>query len=167
MINLDITLKDLDSSSNYDKFGSEKINGLEVESEENSGEILNFSSQLATFDFIKNSELEKNKIQNNLASYFKLQNEDLLIDFLLDNSIYTSLLPKIATILKQEFEEEIKLELELFSESDDWQTIFINAFSNKSWEESKEFEENLFLELYKLSPDLAKNLNLNIIPNEI
>lgn len=128
--------------------------------------ILSFEETLPALDILHSIELRKNKIRNDLNTYFEFAKQSDEIDFLEENPIIISILPSIAKYIQDNFENKAKLELDLFVENTDWKTLFINIYTNLSWEKVDSFIDKFLDNLYELYPEIAQKLNLNIVPNE-
>ena len=84
-----------------------------------------------------------------------------------DNSYTKQILPSIGNYIRNCFDINSKLELELMSENKDWQTLFINIYTSMDWETSNKFTDKFLENLFELYPIIAPKLNVNIISNEL
>jgi hypothetical protein len=128
--------------------------------------VLSFDESLRALDILYSIELRKNKIRNDLSTYFEFAKQSVEIDFLEENPVIINILPSIAKFIQANFENKARLELELFVENTDWKTLFINVYTNLGWERVDNFIDKFLDNLYELYPGIAQKLNLNIVPNE-
>jgi|ERR1035437_2823019 hypothetical protein len=159
MINNTLTLsKKYDSSSlitkNDDVVNDNFINYLSLE------------ESIWALEYSHSIELKRNKIINDLSDFFEFGSKYDELLFLESNSDVVEILPFIASYIKNNFDKNARLALELMNENVDWQTLFINIHSNLDWKEYNKFID-LFLEvLFNLYPNIAQKLNVNIMPDE-
>lgn len=119
-----------------------------------------------SFGFLYSIELNRAKIKKEIGQYFSFKTSFEEIDFLASNAMLLRLLPSIGNYIKNSFDCNSKLVLELMTESKSWQTLFINIYTKMDWEKSNKFIDDVFDRLFELSPEIASILNLNIIPDE-
>jgi len=120
-----------------------------------------------TDDYLYSIELNRNKIRIDLNDYFEFRTAYEEIDFLADNIYTKQILPSIGKYIRNCFDNNSKLELELMSENKDWQTLFINIYTSMDWETSNKFTDKFLENLFELYPIIAPKLNVNIISNEL
>ena len=120
-----------------------------------------------TDDYLYSIELNRNKIRIDLNDYFEFRTAYEEIDFLADNSYTKQILPSIGKYIRNCFDINSKLELELMSENKDWQTLFINIYTSMDWQTSNKFTDKFLENLIAFYPNIAPNLNVNIISNEL
>jgi len=142
-----------------------------LEKEEIDDTPINLSNSSAlngsfTDDYLYSIELNRNKIRIDLNDYFEFKTAYEEIDFLANNSYTKQILPSIGKYIRNCFDINSKLELELMSENKDWQTLFINIYTSLDWETSNKFTDKFLENLIAFYPNIAPNLNVNIIPNE-
>lgn len=118
------------------------------------------------FNYLYSIELKRTSIKNNLCKHFEFESHHNELDFLASNTKILELLPGIAEYIKNSFDINSRLVLELMSENKYWQTLFINIHTKKSWEISSKFIDELLENLFDSESDIAQNLNLNIVPDE-
>lgn len=131
----------------------------------NDKEVSNFENILS-FEYLS-IELNRIKIKADLIELFDFETKTDELDFLAANSNLRLILPIIGKYIRDNLDVNSKLELELMNENKDWQTLFINIPTCVEWEISNRFIDKFLDNLYKLYPELASKLNLNIIPNEL
>jgi len=143
-----------------------------LEKEEIDDTPINLSNSSAlngsfTDDYLYSIELNRNKIRIDLNDYFEFKTAYEEIDFLANNSYTKQILPSIGKYIRNCFDINSKLELELMSENKDWQTLFINIYTSLDWETSNKFTDKFLENLFELYPNIAPELNVNIISNEL
>jgi hypothetical protein len=129
-------------------------------------ESLCLEESIDALDYLRSVELRRIKIKNDLSEYFNFENESLELEYLENNSELIDILPSIAQYIKNNFDHNAKLTLELLNESADWQTLFINIYSCTNWEKTNYFVDTFLENMYELYPLIAEKINLNVIPDE-
>lgn len=154
----------LTASEHY--FLSSYLQNYEVEKEGQNIYIDTEEKNVFDFGYLYSIVLRRNEIAKELSGCFKFETIDEELDFLSANINILQLLPNIAHYIKNIFDSNAELSLELMSEDEDWQTLFINIKTNKGWQETDKFTNEFLDHLYELFPDVADKLNINIVPNE-
>ena len=158
MINNTLTLAEhYDIPSNIQDYTPEE--NITVES-------LCLEESIDALDYLRSVELRRIKIKNDLGEYFNFENESSELEYLENNSELIDILPSIAQYIKNNFDHNAKLTLELLNESVDWQTLFINIYSCTNWEKTNYFVDIFLENIYELYPFIAEKINLNVIPDE-
>jgi hypothetical protein len=121
---------------------------------------------LSDFGYLYSIELNRTKIKKELSFYFDFVTNSDELDFLASHTQILRILPSIGRFIKNYFDNNSKLELELMSESKSWQTLFINIHTRMDWKKSNTFIDDTLQKLFELYPEVAAILNLNIIPDE-
>lgn len=110
--------------------------------------------------------LKREEIIEKLNSCFRFESLTYELDFLIANIDIVKLLPSIGNYIKNKFDPNAILSLELMSEDSDWQTLFINVKSEENWEKADKFINTFLDNIYETYPQIAEKLNVNIMPNE-
>ena len=154
----------LTASERY--FLSSYLQNYEVEKERQNIYIETGEKNVFDFGYLYSIVLRRNEIAKELGGCFKFETIDEELDFLSANINILQLLPNITQYIKNIFDSNAELSLELMSEDEDWQTLFINIKTKKDWKETDKFTNEFLDHLYELFPDVAEKLNINIVPNE-
>lgn len=128
---------------------------------------LSLDECISNFGYLYSIELNRAKIKKELSVYFDFVTTFDELDFLASNTQILQILPTIGRFIKNSFDNNSKLELELMAESKSWQTLFINIHTHMDWEKSNKFIDETLEKLIEFYPEAAAILNLNIIPDEL
>lgn len=125
-----------------------------------------FDERIYDLSYLYSIELNRVDIKNDLSEYYDFETAENELDFLASHTKIKNLLPGIAKYIKNYFDSNSKLVLELMSESKNWQTLFINIHTQMNWEKSNEFIDEILQNLIDSDSEITQNLNLNIMPDE-
>lgn len=161
MYNNTLTLSEEYNTSSTIISDDEKFYNAELSGGECSDELISDNSYLYSI------ELNRNKIKKELRENFDFETHYEELDFLASFPELVQILPTIANYIKSYFDEDSKLVLELMSENEAWQTLFVNIHTCMEWNKSNKFVDGLYDNLFELFPDIALKLNVNIVPHEL
>jgi len=111
-------------------------------------------------------ELMRLRVRQKLNNQFQLQNDIVEIDFLVKNTDILSVIFEIRELIIKEF-DAYNIALELHSESNSWETLFIVVSTNAVWEKTNSFINLLFKKLFKTQPEAISKINLSIAPDAV
>ena len=114
--------------------------------------------------YIFSIELKRQKIRSDLKDFFEFEHLNQEVDFLAENGDVLHLLPSIGECLKKSFGKDSILSLELLSEENDWETLFINVepSDSKDWNYINCFKNLFFDHMFGLFPNAAEKINIDI-----
>ena len=114
--------------------------------------------------YIFSIELKRQKIRSDLKDFFEFEHLNQEVDFLDENGDVLHLLPSIGEFLKKSFGKDSILSLELLSEENDWETLFINVepSDSKDWNYLNDFKNSFFDHMFGLFPNTAEKINIDI-----
>ena len=111
-------------------------------------------------------ELMRLGVRQRLNNQFQFRNDIVEIDFLVKNPNILSVLFEIRESIIKEF-ETFKITLELHTESNNWETLFIVVSTNAAWEKTNSFINLLFKKLFKTRPEAVNKINLMLSPDAV
>lgn len=117
-------------------------------------------------DFAYSIELMRLGVRQRLNNQFQLRNDIVEIDFLVKNPDILSVLFEIRESIVKEF-DTFNIVLELHSESNNWETLFIAVSTNAAWEKTNSFINQLFRKLLKTCPEAVNKINLMLSPDAV
>jgi hypothetical protein len=106
-------------------------------------------------------ELKRNDIRKKLSEYFEFQDDMDMLDFIASNNDVMQILPYLAKHIITSLSNINKLSIYLLNESKSWKTLFINIYTDASWEETNKFSENLLNSLSEFNPSVFEKVNFN------
>lgn len=127
---------------------------------------LSIEESIFNYGYLYSIELNRSKIFKDISENFEFASHHEEIDFLAANQNLLKVLPTIGNYIKNNFDQNSRLTLELLSEEKDWNTLFINIYTSLDWEKSNQFIDTFLDNLFELYPEISTKLNVNIIPNE-
>jgi hypothetical protein len=118
------------------------------------------------FDLTKyySIELKRYEVSELLEGYFDFESYNDIIDYLADNVQICKILNGLAKYIRNSFDINSKLILELMNEDGNWKTLFININTHMNWEESNLFYDKLLDTLLYIDPKLVNIINFNFNP---
>jgi hypothetical protein len=117
-------------------------------------------------DFYLSIELAKNRMKDTLSQHFEFKSPDKEINFLEKNTYLIGVLESLGAFIKNNFKYYTRIELDLIMPKTEWQTLYINVYTNADWETSHEFQLSFINFLYKHYSSFTKLLNISLIPDE-
>lgn len=117
-------------------------------------------------DYAYSIELMRLRVRQKLNNQFQLQNDIVEIDFLVKNPDILGVIFEIRESIIKEF-DTFNIALELHSESNNWETLFIVVSTNAAWEKTNTFINLLFKKLFKTQPEAISKINLSIAPDAV
>ncbi len=117
-------------------------------------------------DYAYSIELMRLRVRQRLNNQFQLQNDIIEIDFLVKNPDILNVIFEIRESIIKEF-DTFNIALELHSESNNWETLFIVVSTNANWEKTNSFINLLFKKLFKTQPLAISKINLSIAPDAV
>jgi hypothetical protein len=111
------------------------------------------------FGFLYSIELSRNEIKKKLLEYFEFDEDNVMFDFLESNNDVLQVLPHLARFILTHVSGVKKLTVSLLNESASWKTLFINIYSNASWEETNKISEEIFTFLDESRPTVFNKIN--------
>ncbi|MDP3643060.1 MAG: hypothetical protein Q8S54_07705 [Bacteroidota bacterium] len=127
---------------------------------------LSLEENIFNYGYLYSIELKRTKIKKELIKYFDFETHFQELDFLSANNKIFLVLPSIGKFIKESFDRNSILVLELLSENENWNTLFINIHTKIDWDTSNKFLDYILDSLYELFPEIATTLNVNIISHE-
>jgi hypothetical protein len=113
------------------------------------------------FGYMLSIELRRNEIKKKLSEFFEFDDDKSMFDFLASNNDVLQALPHLAKFILTQVSNVTKLQVYLLNENSTWKTLFINIFSNASWEETNRISESIFNALFESRPTVFNKINFN------
>lgn len=117
-------------------------------------------------DYAYSIELMRLRVRQKLDNQFHLQNDIVEIDFLVKNINILNVIFEIRESIVKEF-EAFNIALELHSEPNNWETLFVVVSTNAAWERTNSFINLLFKKLFKTQPEAVSKINLILAPDAL
>jgi len=106
-------------------------------------------------------ELRNNEIKKKLSEFFEFEDDNAMLDYLASNNDVFLALPQLARFILTRLNSVNKLSVYLLNENKTWKTLFINIYSNASWEETDSISGELFNILFESRPSVFEKVNFN------
>ncbi|MDR0866202.1 MAG: hypothetical protein LBO74_14905 [Candidatus Symbiothrix sp.] len=102
-----------------------------------------------------------------LKQYFSFEEPPKEEAFLADNPDIVEILPSIAKDIKTNLDENAQLVLHLLDMGEDWRTLFIYVYTRIDRKITSHYQSVFFDKMFRLFPEISKNLNLAFLHYEI
>lgn len=113
------------------------------------------------FGYMYSIELRRNEIKKRLLEFFEFEDDKDMLDFLASNNDVLQALPQLAKYILTHLNNVKKLSVYLLNENISWETLFINIYSNASWEETDKISREIFNVLFETRPSVFDKMNFN------